>query len=174
MIATCGAYEWLVLVRFGQWTEMLREKPPAEKDLFLRAAAEQARMDALARDIPAWPILDLANVDLAARIAQSRNDNASELRYRPKAVKLEDALAYLEPPAWHHPTREPLGAALLRAGRAGEAEKVFRKDLEWNPRNGRSLHGLEKTLRVQEKKERLAFVDRELKNARQYADTNLP
>jgi len=108
-------------------------------------------MDALARDIPAdavamlnpaKQILHLASVDLAARIAQSRNDNASELRYRQKAVELEDALAYREPPDWYYPTREPLGAALLRAGRAGEAEKVFRKDLERNPRNGRSLHGL--------------------------------
>jgi len=38
MIAPYGAYEWLVLVRYGQWTEMLREKPPAEKELFLRAS----------------------------------------------------------------------------------------------------------------------------------------
>ena len=170
MIAAYGAYQWLVLVRFGQWTEMLREKPPAEKDLFLRAsyhyaraaacaglgrpndaAAEQDSMDALARDIPAdavamlnpaKQILHLASVDLAARIAQSRNDIASELRYRQKAVELEDALGYMEPPDWYYPTREPLGAALLRAGRAGEAEQVFRKDLERNPRNWRSLHGL--------------------------------
>ncbi|MBZ2178640.1 MAG: hypothetical protein K7J47_13120 [Acidobacteria bacterium] len=38
MITAYGAYEWLVLVPFGQWDKMLREKPSAEKDLFLRAS----------------------------------------------------------------------------------------------------------------------------------------
>ncbi|MCX6589722.1 MAG: hypothetical protein NTX13_24415 [Acidobacteria bacterium] len=147
------------------------------------AAAKRAGMDALARDIPAdavamlnpaRQILTLASVDLAARIPQSRNDNARKLRYPRKAVELEDSLAYMQPPDWHYPTREPLGAALLRAGRAGEAEKVFRKDLERNPHNGTSLHGLKGALRVQGRGESLAFVDRELQSAWQYADTKLP
>ena len=62
----------------------------------------------------------------------------------------------------------------MRAGRAGEAEKVFRKDLERNPHNGTSLHGLKGALRVQGRGESLAFVDRELQSAWQYADTKLP
>jgi hypothetical protein len=47
--------------------------------------------------------------------------------------------------------RESLGAALLIAGDAVEAEKVFRKDLEDNPRNGRSLFGLAESLKAQGK-----------------------
>jgi len=40
------------------------------------------------------------------------------------------------------PTRHALGAALLDAGRAGEAERVFRQDLHHYPDNGWSLLGL--------------------------------
>ena len=49
---------------------------------------------------------------------------------------------YMEPPEWHFSLREALGGALLRRGEAAEAETVFRKDLEINPRSGRSLFGL--------------------------------
>ena len=45
--------------------------------------------------------------------------------------------------------RETLGAALLLQGNAVDAEAVFRKDLEDNPRNGRSLFGLWKSLEAQ-------------------------
>lgn len=201
MIAAYGAYEWLVLVRFGKWQEMLRETAPTEKDLFLRAsfhyarsaalaglgrtkagAEEKAKMEALAKDIPAdavamlnpaRQILELASVDLAARLARSRKDTAEEIRQWQKAVELEDALGYMEPPDWYYPTREQLGGALLRAGKAGDAEAVFRKDLEKNPRNGRSLHGLREALRAQGKTESLTFVEHEFRNAWQQADTEL-
>lgn len=201
MIAAYGAYEWLVLVRFGRWEEMLREKAPTEKDLFLRASyhyargaalaglrqtaaaeAERIKMDALAKEVPADAVamfnparqlLALASVELAARIAGSRRDTADELKHGRRAVELEDALGYMEPPDWYYPMREYLGGALLRAGKAPEAENVFRKDLERNPRNGRSLHGLREALRAQGKTESLAFVEREFRSAWQYADTAL-
>ncbi len=202
MIAAYGAYEWLVLVRFGKWEEMLREKAPTEKDLFLRAsyhyarsaalaglgrtkaaAGERAKMEALAKQIPpevvamlnpAQQILALASVDLGARMARSRGDVAEEISQWRKAVELEDTLSYMEPPDWYYPTREQLGGALLRAGTAREAEEVFRKDLEKNPRNGRSLHGLGHALRSQGKTDSLAFVEREFQSAWQFADTKLP
>ena len=60
----------------------------------------------------------------------------------------------MEPPEWHYTIRTSLGAALLRDGKAAEAEGVFRKDLEMNPRNGRSLFGLLKALETQSKKYR--------------------
>ena len=58
------------------------------------------------------------------------------------AVTAEDALSYNEPADWFFPTRESLGAALLRAQRYAEAEQMFRDDLTRNPNNGRSLFGL--------------------------------
>ena len=42
-----------------------------------------------------------------------------------------------------------LGAALLAAGKAGEAERVYREDLKRSPNNGWSLFGLAQALRAQ-------------------------
>ena len=68
-----------------------------------------------------------------------------------EAVRLEDELVYDEPPGWMQPVRHALGALLLDAGRADEAEQVYREDLARNPANGWSLLGLEQSLRAQSK-----------------------
>ena len=47
------------------------------------------------------------------------------------------------------PVREELGVLLLAAGRGEEAERAFREDLKRFPDNGWSLHGLARSLRVQ-------------------------
>jgi cytochrome c-type biogenesis protein CcmH/NrfG len=75
-------------------------------------------------------------------------------------VTAEDALNYNEPADWFYPTRETLGAALLRNGDAAAAEAVFRDDLQRHPKNPRSLHGLAESLAAQKKpaaNERAAF-----------------
>ena len=51
-----------------------------------------------------------------------------------EAVAIEDGIPYNEPPVWHHPPRQVLGAVLLEAGRPAEAEAVYREDLEALPR----------------------------------------
>jgi hypothetical protein len=56
-----------------------------------------------------------------------------------------------EPSDWLLPTREHLGAVLMRAGRAADAEKVFRADLERNRQHPRSLFGVWKALERQGK-----------------------
>ena len=58
------------------------------------------------------------------------------------AVVLQDQLPYTEPPPWYFPNREALGYALLRSGRPAQAEAVYRKQLDYTPRNGWSLLGL--------------------------------
>jgi Flp pilus assembly protein TadD len=47
--------------------------------------------------------------------------------------------------------RHPLGAALLKAGRANEAEAVYREDLKRFPANGWALTGLVQSLKAQGK-----------------------
>ena len=47
------------------------------------------------------------------------------------------------------PVRHSLGALLLDAGRAEEAEQVYRVDLEKNRDNGWSLLGLQQSLEAQ-------------------------
>jgi tetratricopeptide (TPR) repeat protein len=66
-----------------------------------------------------------------------------------RAVELEDALPYMEPPFSYMPMRHGLGAALLAAGKADEAERVYREDLKRIPNNGWSLFGLAQALRAQ-------------------------
>jgi Flp pilus assembly protein TadD len=86
---------------------------------------------------------------------------------------MQDALVYDEPPAWYYPLRESLGAALLRAGRAAEAEKVFREGVQRSPRNGRMLFGLMESLKAQKKNEEAGWVRREFEAAWAKADIKL-
>jgi len=110
---------------------------------------------------------------LRARIASAKGDSKTEIDALGKGVAIEDALGYDEPPAWYLPTRESLGAALLRSGHAVEAERVFRADLERNRRNGRSLFGLSGALASQNRAYDAVFVRREFETAWQHADTPL-
>lgn len=72
-----------------------------------------------------------------------------------------------------YPVRESLGAALLAAGRAADAERVFRDDLAKHPRNARSLFGLHAALAKQGKEADAAWVQREFNEAWKHADTKL-
>src|SRR5205085_7229706 len=89
------------------------------------------------------------------------------------AVEKQDRLTYDEPPVWYYPVRESLGGALLRNGHAAEAEKVFRKDLEINPGNGRSLFGLWHALEAQQKTADAEAVKRRFDAAWKKADVQL-
>jgi hypothetical protein len=86
------------------------------------------------------------------------NAAVSQLR---EAVAVQDTLKYDEPPNWFYPVRESLGAVLLRIGDAVGAEEVFREDLDRNPRNPRSLFGLEQALKAQGKAYDATFVKKE-------------
>jgi len=63
-----------------------------------------------------------------ARIASAGHETDAAIENLREAVSLEDSLDYNEPPDWLYPMREPLGAALLQAGKPAEAERVFRED----------------------------------------------
>jgi tetratricopeptide (TPR) repeat protein len=193
MIAPYGAFEWLVMTTFGRWDEILHEKEPKEKNLFLQAMfryaraaafsgkgnvkdaqAEQERMQAIADRIPetemlminsARSLLAIGLEDVSARISRCKGDKEGEVAHLRRAVELQDALGYMEPPEWHYTIRTSLGAALLRDGKASEAESVFRRDLEVNPRNGRSLFGLLKALEAQSKEVSIEWVKKEFAEA---------
>lgn len=105
-------------------------------------------------------ILSLAAVVLDARVAWARGAQAEAITLWTRAVALADAVPYDEPPIWFYPVRESLGAALLLANRAAEAERVFRDDLARNPRNPRSLFGLHESLVRQGKSADAGWVKR--------------
>jgi tetratricopeptide (TPR) repeat protein len=127
-------------------------------------AAEQTPPDAIFAmpvNNRAKDVLTIADNVLAAKIALARNDRAAALPLLRNAVAVQDSLKYSEPPDWFFPVRESLGAVLLLNGNAAEAEKVFRDDLERNPRNPRSLFGLSQALKAQQRDYDAQFVQKQ-------------
>ena len=103
-------------------------------------------------------ILKIAENVLGAKIAQAKKENDDAISQLREAVAVQDGLKYDEPQDWFYPVRESLGAALLMSGDQAGAEQVFRDDLERNPRNPRSLFGLEQALKAQGREYDATFV----------------
>jgi tetratricopeptide (TPR) repeat protein len=91
----------------------------------------------------------IAERTLAAELMLARSDASGAVAALREAVEVEARIPYDEPPGWHAPTRLALGAALLTAGQAAEAETAFREELLRNPGNGWSLQGLVQSLEAQ-------------------------
>ena len=190
-------------VRFGDWEHVLAAPEPSPDLVYLTAmwryarglarlaggdvegaGAELAALDAAAASDAAtslsergqWPGVDLVAIArgvLAGELALARGDQASGLALLEEAVARQDARPYMEPPYWHYPVRQTLGRALLDAGRPGEAEAVYRADLERVPRNGWSLHGLARSLHAQGRRAEAAEVEARFRDAWARADVDL-
>ena len=118
-------------------------------------------------------ILDIAVEVLAGEIAAKRGDYDRAIAQLHRAILLEDNLIYNEPPDWHVPARQSLGAVLLEAGRAAEAEAIYWQDLLRNRENGWSLFGLMQSLRAQGKEAQADLVGKRFKNTWSQADVTL-
>jgi tetratricopeptide (TPR) repeat protein len=118
-------------------------------------------------------IYHIANVVLSARIAVAKGDKGRAIEMLKDAVANQDRLLYDEPADWYYPVRETLGGLLLQAGDAKAAEEVFRKDLELNPRNPRSLFGLHEALTRQNRSYEAEWVNQEFDGAWRGADIQL-
>jgi len=103
-------------------------------------------------------ILKIAENVLGAKISLAKNDMDATVNQLRAAVDVQDSLKYDEPQDWFYPVRESLGAMLLKIGDDAGAEEVFRADLDRNPRNPRSLFGLEEALKAQQRTYDAGFV----------------
>jgi len=106
-------------------------------------------------------IMKIAEDVLGAKVAMAKKDTNGAITLLRQAVAIQDTLKYGEPPDWFFPVRESLGAALLISGDATGAEKVFRDDLDRNPRNPRSLWGLRQALLQQKRDYDAGFVQKQ-------------
>jgi tetratricopeptide (TPR) repeat protein len=170
----------LALTQFGRWDEILQQtQPAADLDYsnaiwhYVRATAFAAKGDLNSaraeyaalqplRDsekvlyldgvmYPASQLLNIANELVQGDIAMAAGETDSAITHYEAAVAAQDVLPYTEPPFWYYPNRQSLGKALLAAGRAADAEAVYRRDLEIYPHNGWSLFGLVQALQAQGK-----------------------
>lgn len=148
-----------VLVRFGEWAQILREPFPADAELYSYTTAmlHYARVVALAnlgriaeaeaereRFYAAWArvqedrfmfnnpgadVLKVAEQMMLGELAYKSGRIDEGLAHLRRAVELDDTLLYDEPWGWMQPTRHALGALLMDAGRFDEAEAIYRADL---------------------------------------------
>lgn len=116
-------------------------------------------------DNKAKDIMKISEDVLGAKIAMARKDNVQAISLLTAAVAIQDTLKYGEPPDWFFPVRESLGGALLINRDAVGAEKVFRADLDRNPRNPRSLFGLQQALKAQDRNYDAGFVESEFRDS---------
>jgi tetratricopeptide (TPR) repeat protein len=137
----------------------------AEAEYKFVSEAEKATPEDVVFAMPvnnkAKDILKIAENVLGAKIAVAKKDNAGATAMLKEAVAIQDSLKYGEPPDWFFPVRESLGAVLLSSGNAAEAEKVFREDLDRNPRNPRSLYGLREALKAQKRDYDAGFIQKQ-------------
>jgi tetratricopeptide (TPR) repeat protein len=139
----------------------------------LRAICEATPEDQAVNLNSAKAVLNVASTVLVAEIARVEGKQDEAIEGFTKAVTLEDALNYEEPPSWHLPVRLYLGAALLDAKRPAEAEAVYRADLKHYPKNGWALFGLAQSLRAQGKNAEARATQKQFKQAWKRADVKL-
>jgi tetratricopeptide (TPR) repeat protein len=77
----------------------------------------------------------VAKYILMGTIAANENKIADAIIYFSKGVATEDSLVYQQPRDWLAPARHYLANALLKQKKYKEAEKVFIKDLTYQPNN---------------------------------------
>jgi tetratricopeptide (TPR) repeat protein len=170
-------YHVLTLLRFGRFDEVLALPVPPMNNVVqrglvefgrgyahLRSGAQDSarayleRIDASLRagadsvnfrGHTATQLLGIVSGILRAELLLAADQADEAVRVLEQAVALEDGLRYDEPEPLNFSARHWLGAALLDAGRASDAERVYRAELERHPHNGWSLFGLEAALRAQ-------------------------
>jgi tetratricopeptide (TPR) repeat protein len=118
-------------------------------------------------------LLAIGEAHLEGEIAAAKGETNAAVAALERAVSLQDALTYMEPPPWYFPTRQALGAVLLEAGRAKQAEAVYRADLDEWPKNGWSLFGLSRALLAQKKADEASWADEGFQRAWARADVQL-
>jgi len=193
----------LAYTRFGKWNEILTIPAPNKEIKHLRLMRHYARgmafirkgnskeaqeeldaikalkEDPMLKDLIATannPSVSAANIAyeiVAGELAASKGDLSTAIDHLTKAVSYEDNLVYTEPAAWHIPTRQNLGAVLMKAKQFKTAEKIYKQDLAILRQNGWSLMGLYNAYMAQGKNKEAAAVMDEFNKAWEHADISI-
>lgn len=170
---------YYVLVQFGRWDEILQLKYPGEMLKYPAAIWHYARgmafaakgdlekagnelwaLNTIASDeslgkLMIWEtnsaaqIVAIASHVLSGEMAAWKKEYKKAFEAFGKAIAIEDALNYQEPPDWFFSVRHTLGHWLMKAGESVRAEKVYLEDLSNFRENGWALIGLYNSLHAQ-------------------------
>ncbi|MEZ0153615.1 MAG: hypothetical protein AB9Q22_01755 [Candidatus Reddybacter sp.] len=195
-------HNWMVEKIFGKWNVILNIQKPHNETPYLKgmwsyvkgsalvatgklteAEAELKNLeqqiiakgvdDAGVGPTSASHLLSLAFNGLLGELREAQGDLDGAIAAFTKAVQLEDNNSYIEPPDWPQSMRLYLGAVLLAAKRAEDAEAVYLQDLEWNQQSGWATFGLYQAIRAQGRVEEAALVERRFNAYWRNADTEL-
>ncbi|KAJ5907702.1 hypothetical protein N7495_000384 [Penicillium taxi] len=148
-----------VMIRFGQWSDLITMDLPADKELYsvvtatahyakgvafsatgqipeaeaarneFRKALDKVPESRIAYNSTCVQVLTVASKMLDGEIEYRRAEYESAFSSLSKAVALDDKLPYSEPWAWMQPTRHAYAALLLERGLVEDALAVYKADL---------------------------------------------
>ena len=192
-----------VLIKFGQWEKILALPQPTDDLIYPTAMWHYARGMALAnvnkieeakRELdklnelsisPAianqlnWGINKVTDVcKISSKVLQAelytkegKYDDAIALLK--DAIVIEDNLQYNEPPDWFFSVRHILGNLLIVTKDFEQAEKIYKEDLKYWPKNGFALNGLYESFVAQGKMKDAEEMKAQFLEAWKYSDTAL-
>jgi len=192
-------YVSLALLRFGRYAEVLENTVPPENNAIqtglwdfargyahlrlgavdsagiylakVKASAEEGGESVSFRGHSAEDLLGIAGAILEAEMLLLDGNPDRAIRLLQEMTIVEDGLRYDEPEPLNFSIRHWLGAHLLEAGRAEEAEETYRAELAKHPTNGWSLLGLEQSLRAQGRAGAAVLVSAQFREAWARSDT---
>jgi tetratricopeptide (TPR) repeat protein len=184
-------------IRFGQWDELLVMPEIPDSASYLKILNEFGKGIAYARTKKmeeatkclakierlmksddnlkirfgafntAYAGAEVAYAMLGGIIEEEKGNYSSAAEKLERAVMLEENMVYDEPKDWLLPPLPYLGQVLLKNRQFAEAEKIFLKDLKFNPNNCWSLQGLEMAFNASGNKasaaKTKAILDKQLK-----------
>jgi tetratricopeptide (TPR) repeat protein len=179
----------IVDVRFARWQQLLEyHQPPATQvhaNVFyhfgrgmalsqlskpVEARKELALLTELLKDTvlqipfpPFSPALEAAKVAqklLEGNIALMEKNYPAAINSFSQASTIEENMIYTEPRDWLLNPKHYLGNAYLLAGQFANAERSFRKDLDYNNENPWALRGLYQAMVAQKKKDASSVLTR--------------
>lgn len=174
----------LAYTRFGKWNEVLTMPDPGDelgymkliwhysrgiaflrKDNLKDAQEELDFIAARNKELEYENISKVAYEVLAGEVEAAKGNQSKAIEHLRNAVSYEDELPYDEPAVWYIPTRQTLGALLIKDGKYKDAEIVYLEDLDYYRANGWSLIGLYQSLVGQGEMERAKEVKQQFDRA---------
>ena len=192
---------YYVMVKFGMWDEIEKERMPAAGLKYPVAILHYAKgmaalgkgnvslaeehleklskvaSDPALKDFSIWEInsaddiLYIAENVLQGEILAKKKLYDQAISYLEKAVAGEDRLNYNEPPDWFFSVRHNLGAVLLESGQFAKAKEVYLEDLKNYRDNGWALIGLTEALKSLGEEENAMATQQKFDKAWQFSDT---